>query len=82
MASLLGFLIAKTGYPALNIFTSSVPLSMAGAGYLYSSPISSKMNPSSQSGKSFSASLYHDFLSVNFLYLRSYNSTLSFANCK
>ena len=57
MASLLGFLIAKTGYPALNIFTSSVPLSMAGAGYLYSSPISSKMNPSSQSGRSFSASL-------------------------
>ena len=57
MVSLLGFLIAKTGYPALYIFTSSVPLSMAGAGYLYSSPISSKMNPSSQSGKSFSAAL-------------------------
>ena len=57
MVSLSGFLIAKTGYPALHIFTSSVPLSMAGAGYLYSSPISSKINPSSQSGKSFSASL-------------------------
>jgi len=57
MVSLSGFLIAKTGYPALHIFTSSVPLSMAGAGYLHSSPISSKMNPSSQSEKSFSASL-------------------------
>ena len=57
MVSLSGLLIAKTGYPALHIFTSSVPLSMAGAGYLHSSPISSKMNPSSQSGRSFSASL-------------------------
>ena len=50
-------LIAKTGYPALHVFTSSIPLSMAGAGYLFSSPISSKINPSYQSGKSFSASL-------------------------
>ena len=57
MVSLSGLLIAKTGYPALHIFTSSVPLSMAGAGYLHSSSISSKMNPSSQSGRSFSASL-------------------------
>ena len=57
MVSLSGLLIAKTGYPALHIFTSSVPLSMAGAGYLHSSPISSKTNPSSQSGRSFSASL-------------------------
>tara|TARA_Y100001970_G_scaffold238492_1_gene299744 strand:+ start:469 stop:1338 length:870 start_codon:yes stop_codon:yes gene_type:complete len=57
MVFLSGLLIAKTGYPALHIFTSSVPLSMAGAGYLYSSPISSKMNPSYHSEKSFSASL-------------------------
>ena len=57
MVFLSSFLIAKTGYPALHIFTSSIPLSMAGAGYLHSSPISSKMNPSSQSGKYFSASL-------------------------
>jgi len=57
MISLSGLLIAKTGYPALQIFTSSIPLSMAGAGYLHSSPISSKMNPSYQSEKSFSASL-------------------------
>ena len=57
MLSLCSLLIAKTGYPALHVFTSSIPLSMAGAGYLSSSPISSKINPSYQSGKSFSASL-------------------------
>ena len=50
-------LLAKTGYPALDIFTSSIHLSMAGAGYLHSSPVSAKNNPSSVFNKSYSASL-------------------------
>ena len=58
-------LVAKTGYPALDIFTSSIHLSMAGAGYLYSSPVSSKNNPSSVFKKSFSASLIKYPASIN-----------------
>ena len=50
-------LVAKTGYPALDIYTSSIHLSMAGAGYLHSSPVSVKNNPSSVFERSFSASL-------------------------
>ena len=50
-------LVAKTGYPALDIYTSSIHLSMAGAGYLHSSPVSVKNNPSSVFKRSFSASL-------------------------
>ena len=50
-------LVAKTGYPALDIYTSSIHLSMAGAGYLHSSPVSAKNNPSLLFNKSFSASL-------------------------
>ena len=50
-------LVAKTGYPALDVFTSSIHLSMAGAGYLHSSPVSVKNNPSSVFKRSFSASL-------------------------
>ena len=54
---LLCSLVAKTGYPALDIFTSPIHLSMAGAGYLHSSPVSAKNNPSSVFKTSFSASL-------------------------
>ena len=54
---LLCSLVAKTGYPALDIFTSSINLSMAGAGYLHSSPVSAKNNPSSVFKRLFSASL-------------------------
>ena len=50
-------IVAKTGYPALDVFTSSIHLSMAGAGYLHSSPVSAKNNPSLLFNKSFSASL-------------------------
>ena len=50
-------IVAKTGYPALDIYTSSIHLSMAGAGYLHSSPVSVKNNPSSVFKRSFSASL-------------------------
>ena len=50
-------IVAKTGYPALDVFSSSIHLSMAGAGYLHSSPVSAKNNPSLLFNKSFSASL-------------------------
>ncbi|MBT3502141.1 MAG: hypothetical protein HOB40_02715 [Candidatus Marinimicrobia bacterium] len=50
--------IAETGYPGFDVFTSSSQLGLGGAGYLFSSPISSKVNPAvSDTGKYFSTSI-------------------------
>jgi len=55
---LFSFLIAKTGFPGFNAFTSSSQLGLGGAGYLFANPISSKMNPSaSDTGRYFVASI-------------------------
>jgi len=55
---LLSFLVAETGLPGYNAFTSSSQLGLGGAGYLFANPISSKMNPSvSDTGRYFVASI-------------------------
>ena len=51
-------LSAETGYPGFDIFTSSLQLGLGGAGFLNSSPISSKINPSiADTGRYFSTSI-------------------------
>ena len=52
----LGF--SETGYPAFDVFTSSIEASMGGASYLIPSSTSSKLNPSvSYKGRTFATSV-------------------------
>ena len=48
---------SETTFPVMDIFTSSVSLSMGGAGYLKPSPLSSNVNPSIYGEEVFSASI-------------------------
>ena len=48
---------SETGFPGMDVFTSSASLSMGGAGYLKPSPLSSNINPSIYGGNVFSASI-------------------------
>ena len=48
---------SETNFPGMDIFTSSVNISMGGAGYLKPSPLGSGINPSIHGGKVFSASI-------------------------
>ena len=48
---------SETSFPGMDVFTSSVSLSMGGAGYLKPSPLSSSINPSIYGGNVFSASI-------------------------
>ncbi len=50
-------IFSKTSFPGFSAFTSSIQLSLGGAGFLNSSPISSSINPSSYIGELFSFSL-------------------------
>ena len=55
---IFSFLSAETGYPGFDVFTSSLQLGLGGAGFLNSSPISSKINPSiADTGRYFSTSI-------------------------
>ena len=51
------FLFPKTSFPGMDIFSSSIHLSMGGAGYLKASSLSSNTNPSIFESKMFSASI-------------------------
>ena len=48
---------SETSFPGMDVFTSSVSLSLGGAGYLKPSPLSSSTNPSIYGGNVFSASI-------------------------
>ena len=48
---------SETGFPGMDVFTSSASLSMGGAGYLKPSPLSSNINPSINGENVFSASI-------------------------
>ena len=48
---------SETSFPGMDVFTSSVSLSMGGAGYLKPSPLSSNINPSINGENVFSASI-------------------------
>ena len=50
-------IFSGTNFPAMDVHTSSAHMSMGGAGYLKSSPLSSGINPSIYGGKVFSASI-------------------------
>ena len=50
-------LYSETSFPGMDIFSSSVHLSMGGAGYLKSSPSNFNLNPSINGEKIFSASI-------------------------
>jgi len=50
-------LFSETNFPGMQLFSSSMHLSMGGAGYLKSSPSSFNVNPAVFEGKVFSASM-------------------------
>ena len=50
-------LFSKTSFPGIQLFSSSMNLSMGGAGYLKSFPSSFNINPAAFEGKIFSASM-------------------------
>jgi len=55
---LISCLIAETGFPAFDVFSSSAELGLGGAGFLNPSPISAKINPAvADSGRLFSTSI-------------------------